>query len=173
MYILFFILWVIFNGQLTLEIALFGMAISALIYAFTCKFMDFSLRKDITLCKRFFLFLGYCFVLIWEIIKANVVMAKFIVVKQEYELHPTIFRYRTRLKSKVCRVLLANSITLTPGTITISLIEDELIIHAVDDSLSVEDEGNFIFEELLMKIENAGVKNSERKLEDKEETENA
>ena len=168
MYILFFILWVIFNGQLTIEITLFGLAISALIYAFTCKFMDFSFEKDIRLCKRFFLFLGYCFVLIWEIIKANIVMAKFIVIKQEYELHPTIFKYRTTLKSKVCRVLLANSITLTPGTITISLIDDELIIHAVDDSLSIEDEGNFIFEELLMKIENAGMKK-----EDKEGADNA
>lgn len=166
MFILFFILWVIFNGQLTLEIALFGVAISALVYAFTCKFMDFSIRKDITLCKRFFLFLGYCFVLIWEIIKANVVMAKFIVIKQEYELHPTIFRWRTRLQSKVCRVLLANSITLTPGTITISLIGDELIIHALDDSLSIEDEGNFIFEELLLKIENAG-KSSKKQIKDK------
>lgn len=163
MFILFFILWVIFNGQLTLEIALFGLAISALIYAFTCKFMDFSIKKDITLCKRIFLFLHYCLVLIWEIIKANVVMAKFIVIKQEYELHPTIFRWKTRLKSKVCRVLLANSITLTPGTITVSLIDDELIIHAVDDSLSIEDEGNFIFEELLLKMENAGQSRKEKK----------
>lgn len=154
MFILYFILWVIFNGQITLEISLFGIAIAAGIYAFTCIFMDFSLKKDIALCKRIFLFLHYIFVLIWEIIKANIVMVKFIVVKQERELHPVIFKMKTKLNSKVARTLLANSITLTPGTITVSMKDDELIIHAIDESLAIEDDGNFIFEELLYRMEN-------------------
>lgn len=156
MFVLFFALWVIFNGAFTLEIALFGLAVSAGVYAFTCIFMDFGIKKDLALCARFFLFLHYVLVLLWEIVKANVVMARYIVVKQEYELHPVIFKYRTKLKSKVCRVLLANSITLTPGTITISLNEDLLVIHAVDEPLAIEDDGNFIFEELLYRIENFG-----------------
>lgn len=153
MFLLFFVLWIIFNGAFTLEIALFGIGISALIYAFICKFMDFSIKRDLELCKRFFVFIYYSLVLIWEIIKANVVMARYIIIKQEHELHPVIFKIKTRLKSRVCRVLLANSITLTPGTITISLKEDELIIHAVDESLAIEDDGSFIFEELLLKLE--------------------
>lgn len=158
MFILFFALWVIFNGAFTLEIAIFGLVISAGIYAFTCKFMDFSIKKDILMCKRVLIFVYYSLVLVWEIIKANLVMAKYIVVKQERELHPVIFKMKTKLRSKVCRVLLANSITLTPGTITISLKDDELIIHAVDESLAIEDDGNFIFEELLLKVERGSFK---------------
>lgn len=153
MFLLFFVLWVIFNGAFTLEIALFGIAISALIYAFICKFMDFSIKRDLELCRKFFGFIFYGLVLIWEIIKANVVMAKYIIIKQEHELHPVIFKIKTHLKSRVCRVLLANSITLTPGTITISLKDDELIIHAVDEAMAIEDDGNFIFEKLLLKLE--------------------
>lgn len=153
MYILYFLLWVIFNGTLTTEIAIFGLVICAAIYAFTCVFMDFSIQKDIDLIKKTGLLIGYFFVLLWEIIKANLVMIKFIIVKQEYELKPVIFTMKTKLTSKMTRVLLANSITLTPGTITVSLDGDTLIIHAIDESLAIEDDGNFIFENLLLKME--------------------
>ena len=158
MFIFYFILWIIFNGQFTVEIALFGVAISAAVYAFTCLFMDFSIQKDIQLIKRIGYFLEYVGVLIWEIIKANIVMAKMIVIKQEYELSPVIFSVHTNLKSKTCRVLLANAITLTPGTISIAVEEDELIVHAVDKSLLIEDDGSFVFERLLLKLENGGQK---------------
>ena len=158
MFIFYFILWIIFNGQFTVEIALFGVAISAAVYAFSCLFMDFSIQKDIQLIKRIGYFLEYAGVLIWEIIKANIVMAKMIVIKQEYELSPVIFSVHTNLKSKTCRVLLANAITLTPGTISIAVEEDELIVHAVDKSLLIEDDGSFVFERLLLKLENGGKK---------------
>lgn len=153
MFILFFVLWVIFNGAFTLEIAIIGLLVSTAVYAFICKFMDYSIKKDIAYCKRFFLFLYFLAVLLWEIIKANITMAKFIVVKQEYELHPVIFKLKTRLTSRVTRVLLANAITLTPGTISVNIDGDEIIIHAIDESLAIEDDGNFIFEELLVKLE--------------------
>lgn len=156
MYILFFLLWVIFNGNLTLEIAIFGLVISAMVYAFFCKFMDFSIKRDIELMKKLPYFLHFAVVLFWEIIKANVVMAKFIIIRQEYELHPTIFKIKTKLKTRVCKVLLANAITLTPGTITVSIIGDELIIHAIDESTIIENDPNFIFERLLVRLENVG-----------------
>lgn len=153
MFIFFFILWVIFNGQLTAEIAAFGIVISAGVYAFCCFFMDFSFKKDIELIKKCGYFLRYVVTLIWEIIKANLVMMKFLIIKQEYELHPVIFKLETNLRSKLCRVLLANAITLTPGTITVSMEKDALIIHAIDESLIVESDGEFVFEKLLLKME--------------------
>lgn len=156
MYILFFLLWVLFNGNLTLEITIFGLVISAIVYAFFCKFMDFSIKRDIELMKKLPYLIHFFIVLVWEIIKANIAMAKYIVIKQEYELRPTIFKMKTKLKTRFCKVLLANAITLTPGTITISIIGDELIIHAVDESTIIENDPNFVFERLLVRLENAG-----------------
>lgn len=156
MFIFYFILWIILNGQITTEITIFGLVISAAVYAFTCFFMDFSIQKDIKMVKRIFYFIEYVIILIWEIIKANIVMMKFIVIKQEYELNPVIFKIRTSLESNVCKVLLANAITLTPGTITVNIKDDEVIIHAVDESLIVEDEEDFIFEAILRKLERGG-----------------
>ncbi|MCR4789063.1 MAG: Na+/H+ antiporter subunit E [Lachnospiraceae bacterium] len=156
MFLLFFVLWVVFNGQFTFEIAVFGIIISLAMHAFICRFMNFSLKRDLSLIRCFFYFLYFSFILIIEIIKANLVMAKFIIIKQEYELHPVIIKMNTCLETRICRVLLANSITLTPGTITISLSGNELIIHAIDESLAIEDDGDFIFEKILLKMEKIG-----------------
>ena len=46
MLLLFFLAWVIFNGRLTLEIALFGVVIAGAMFAFVCKFMGYSLQKE-------------------------------------------------------------------------------------------------------------------------------
>ena len=44
-------------------------------------------------------------------------------------INPKVVKIKTKLKSKFARALLANSITLTPGTVTVDLHEDELLVH--------------------------------------------
>lgn len=151
MYILFFILWIIFNGRITLEIILFGIAISAVMYLFICKFMDYSIKKDIIILKKSGLLIEYVFILIWEIIKANVATIRMI-ISSKYVIEPVIVHFKTSLKTKTARVILANSITLTPVTITISLEGDELVVHCLDKDFS-EGMSNSIFVKLLKKIE--------------------
>ena len=158
MLILFFILWIIFNGALTLEIVIFDFIVTFALFLFMCKFMDYSLSKDILFIKRIPVMIVYVVTLIWEIFKANMNMIKFIIVKQEYELKPVIFKLTTSLKSNAARMLLANAITLTPGTITIEVKGSELIVHAVDKSLVIDDDGSFVFERILRKFEQGGDK---------------
>lgn len=45
MYLLYFVLWIIFNGAVTTEICIFGLVIAGVIFAFTCRFMDYSVKK--------------------------------------------------------------------------------------------------------------------------------
>ncbi len=52
------------------------------------------------------------------------------------EIEPVLVHFRTTLRTRAARVLLANSITLTPGTITVSLEGDELSVHCLDKSLA-------------------------------------
>ncbi|MCX7787552.1 MAG: Na+/H+ antiporter subunit E [Spirochaetes bacterium] len=47
-------------------------------------------------------------------------------------INPRVVHFRTRLHSDLARVLLATSITLTPGTIALELQEDHLIVHWLD-----------------------------------------
>lgn len=151
MYVFYFLIWVIFNGQITLEITLFGLAIAAAVYAFTCRFLDWSPSKDLMLIKKSGLLLAYIGLLIREIIKANMAMIR-MTVAPDIEPDPVIVRIHTKLQSKTARVLLANSITLTPGTITVFLEEDELTVHCLDRSFSEGLEGSS-FEQALLRIE--------------------
>lgn len=151
MYLFYFLIWVIFNGQITLEITVFGLVIAAAVYAFTCKFLDWSPAKDLILLRKSRLLLQYAGLLIWEVIKANMAMIH-MTVAPDIEPDPVIVKIHTKLQSKTARVLLANSITLTPGTITVSLEGDELMVHCLDRSFS-EGLENSSFEQALLKLE--------------------
>lgn len=151
MYLLFFLVWVIFNGQITLEIAIFGLVIAAVVYAFTCKFLDWSPSRDLFLFRKCGQILGYTGLLIWEIVKANASTLAMI-LSPKLEPDPVVVHIRTKLKSRTAKVLLANSITLTPGTITVALEGDELTVHCLDRSFS-EGLADSTFEQALLKLE--------------------
>lgn len=135
MYLVLFALWVVFNGQLTVEIALFGVAIAALMYWFICRFMDFNYEKDLYICRRALKLVKYFVVLLIEILKANVAtLKKVLAVKNKPE--PAIVQFTVDLKTNAGRVLLANSITLTPGTITVALEGNTYTVHCLDKSFA-------------------------------------
>ena len=152
MFVIFFLVWIIFNGQFTLEIAAFGLVIAVAMYWFICKFMGYKPRTDLLLCKRFFLMLHYLFVLAKEILKANVTVFKMI-YSAKYHFEPAVVRFTTTLNSTFAKVLLANSITLTPGTITVSLNDNEYVVHCLDKELAQGIDSS-IFVRLLERIEN-------------------
>lgn len=151
MYLIFFLIWVVFNGQFTPEIAVFGLIIAGLMYAFICKFMGYKPRADIIMAKKFFYLIQYVFILVKEIVKANFAVIRMI-TSSRYELEPAVVRFKTDLKSAPARIMLANSITLTPGTITVSLTGDEYVVHCLDKSLA-EGINSSIFVTLLRRLE--------------------
>jgi len=153
MLLLFFLAWIVFNGRITLEIVLFGIAIALAVFAFVCRFMDFSIQREWNFYRRLPLFARYVFVLIREIITANLAVCRMILTRKEV-MEPVLVRVHTDLKTETARVILANSITLTPGTITVSMTDQELLVHCLDKSLS-EGMEDSVFVKLLEKIEEA------------------
>jgi multicomponent Na+:H+ antiporter subunit E len=150
-YLLYFLLWVIFNGNITLEICLFGIVIAAVIFAFTCKFMDYSIQKEKQNLKKIFKFFRYVCVLIMEIMKANLAVIHMILSEEE-ELEPTIVSFHSDMKTPAGRAFLANAITLTPGTITVSLEDSDYVVHCLDSDLAVGLDSS-VFVDLLTDLE--------------------
>lgn len=68
--------------------------------------------------------------LLWEIVKANVDVAKCI-VGRETGIAPRLIRVKASQRTVVGEVVYANSITLTPGTISLDLREGEILVHAL------------------------------------------
>lgn len=151
MLLLFFLIWVVFNGRLTLEIALFGIAVTGAVFAFICRFMDYSLQKERSFYKKLPLFLQYLFCLVKDIIVSNIAVSHMILTRKE-TMEPVLVHVHADLKTETARVMLANSITLTPGTITVAMTEDDLLVHCLDKSLS-EGMEDSTFVRLLQKLE--------------------
>ena len=137
MYVLFFLLWVIFNGKFTLEIAIFGLVIAAALLWFCCRFVDYSLEKEKKIYGKIFKFLGYVILLVKEILLANKTVMHLILTQKE-EVQPMLVKFRCSLK--------------TPGTITAALEGDELTVHCLDESLA-EGLRDSAFEHRLSELE--------------------
>ena len=151
MLLLFFVAWVIFNGKLTLEIALFGVLVSGAMFAFMCKFMGYSPKKELCFYKKIPIFIQYVFLLVKEILLANLAVSRMILTRKE-QMEPVLVHVHTDLKTETAKMLLANSITLTPGTITVSMTGSELLVHCLDKSLS-EGMEDSAFVQVLRKLE--------------------
>ena len=134
MFILYFALWVVLNGRWTTEIGAFGVAFAAIAYLFTCKFMGYSLSLDFALLKRAPHAIRYVTVLFIEIVKANLAVMR-MVLDRGFEPQPHLVQFDVNLKKERHRVALANSITLTPGTITVNLDENHYVVHCLDTSM--------------------------------------
>ncbi|MBN2185674.1 MAG: Na+/H+ antiporter subunit E [Candidatus Krumholzibacteriota bacterium] len=104
---------------------------------------------------RFFWMCVYTVVFIWYVIKANFDVA-YRVLNINMPIRPGIVKVRTRLKTDMARTFLANSITLTPGTLTVDMTGDHLYIHWINiSSEDPEKETELIvghFENLLERV---------------------
>ncbi len=70
--------------------------------------------------------------LVWEIILANLQVAYIILHPRMLEkIDPHLFRFKSKLTRPMAKVAMAQSITLTPGTITVNIHEDEFTIYAL------------------------------------------
>jgi len=73
---------------------------------------------------------SYLFWLLWEIIKANIDVVRRI-WQRTPDIHPTVFKVTAGQRSEACRVLYANSITMTPGTVTLDVQDNVFEVHAL------------------------------------------
>ena len=151
MFFVYFFLFVIFNGKLTVETALFGAAFAALFYAFSCKYMGYSVEMDKRFAKKVRDMGSYGILLISEIMKANLKMIRMILTPN-FEPEPQLVQFDAGMEEVRHRVALADSITLTPGTITCELKGDRLIVHCLDRSL-MEGLDNSCFVQALQALE--------------------
>ncbi|NLX82332.1 MAG: Na+/H+ antiporter subunit E [Clostridiales bacterium] len=131
-----FILWIVFNSQISWELIAFGAVISLALSFFIQRFVTprFSLRKQLLLLQQLPGYARYVWLLIKEITLANYAVMRLILSDRDIVV-PKLTTFRSQLKTQTARVILADCITLTPGTITVHLDEDEYLVHCLDESM--------------------------------------
>lgn len=83
-------------------------------------------------------FTNYAPYLIKEIVESNITVTK-IILSPELELHRNMIEVGAHQKSELGRVILANSITLTPGTVSVNMENDRILVHALSFEGAEED----------------------------------
>jgi multicomponent Na+:H+ antiporter subunit E len=74
-----------------------------------------------------------------EIVKANVQVVK-AVLKPDMEVSPTLTKIPLSQKQDISKVMFANSITLTPGTVSVLMEEDHILVHALLNEMSAPED---------------------------------
>ena len=110
--------------------------------------------KNFSLRRLYYGFL-YVFVFLWEMVKANVDVA-LRVINPKIPINPGIVEVPTKLKTNAAKLALANSITLTPGTLSVDVIDDKLYIHWIyvktQDPAKTAAEISAVFEKYIKEI---------------------
>lgn len=151
MALVFLVIWIILNARLTTEVIVVGLILTMGVHAFCVRYMGYSREADLRILRRFFQGICYGAVLIWKTAKANWEVSRFVYARN-IELEPHLVFFKTDLQTDASRVILANSITLTPGTISVAVNEDEFCVHCLNRHMAEGIEQSS-FVKLLRKME--------------------
>ncbi len=129
-----FLIWLILNGRVTWEVVLVGAAVSAAIYALALRFTEYSWALDRRVMRAALLLPAYLLVLIWSIVKSSLTVAR-VILNRRIPLQKTLTTVEIDLRTDMARMVLANSITLTPGTITVQVEGRRFTVHCLSREL--------------------------------------
>lgn len=127
LFISMFLLWLLFTFNINSYNVIIGLA-AALIVTMLFGRRFLSDWKKFYNPVRYIWGIIYIVVLIWDCIKANFDVA-YRVLSPKMPIRPGIVKMKTTLKTDIAKTFLANSITLTPGTITVDVIDDDFYVH--------------------------------------------
>jgi multicomponent Na+:H+ antiporter subunit E len=143
-FVILFGFWLLLSGNFQLQFLIFGAFCSAIVVMLT---RDLFFPRNLTrfsppphnatwLFATGLRFLWYLPWLLLQIVLANLNVA-YLVLHPRMPIDPRLIRFKTDLKTEPSQVLLAQSITLTPGTITIDIDEQgQFLVHALSSTAS-------------------------------------
>ncbi len=120
--------WLTMSGQFT--VLHFCLGIISILITLVLVYRLDILDRDTSPYLRVFSFIPFFFWLMGEIVKSNWTVVR-ACLAADLDISPALVKVRTTSKSDLARVTFANAITLTPGTATIDIDGDKLLIHAL------------------------------------------
>jgi multicomponent Na+:H+ antiporter subunit E len=137
-FVLLFGLWLLLSGKFVVEFIVLGAAASALVVFLTSHLQEPSSTEEYQPLPESFLWLGLTIVrfliyapwLIAAIVTANLQVV-YQILHPKLPISPRLLVFRTTLDSEPSQIMLAQCITLTPGTITMDLDRGRFVVHAL------------------------------------------
>lgn len=143
---------ILFFLVLSEKVTLLNIAVGILISVIVVTLNKEELRINRYMTPKLLLkWARFVVILFVEVVKANIQVA-IITLSKDMDVEPVIVTYKSTLKDEFLLTILANSITLTPGTMTVDIKGDKLLIHCLNDEYSKGIEG-MDMEIMLKRIE--------------------
>lgn len=151
MFLLFFLLWLLLSGGVSLHSCLWGVAVAALMTWFCRRVLGYQWHILLGNPARIWALARYFAHLVVEMLRAGFTVMRMVYTRAG-DIEPKLIWFHTPLKTDRCKALLADSITLTAGTITVRAEGDRMLVHALDATLGegIEDSS---FQQRLTKME--------------------
>jgi len=148
-----FLVWILLAGVSPPELIL-GAAISIVLALLIAKFTDISIGWKTPVQIVLFIVL-YIPVFLYELVKSNIDVL-FRVLNPKLPINPGFVKVKSEVKGNLGKLILANSITLTPGTISVDADDEGIFVHWIDVKGSSDEEYSEKiagkFERLLRKV---------------------
>lgn len=130
LWLLLTFVWIAISSSFALESIVSGALISAAVaHVFSQRF---DIWRWLRLSPaRIYHYLSYLVVLVVELLRANINMMRYVWAPR-LDIDPGIVKVRTRLRSPIGRLALANSISLTPGSLVLDVEKDGFVVHCLD-----------------------------------------
>ncbi len=129
-FVLSYLTWLALNWSVHADVLITGAIISILIAVLLCS--QCKVLQEVRLSPKSFAYaFGFVGVFWMELIKSNLDVARR-VLTPSLPINPGIVEVKTRLTTDIGKMLLANAITLTPGTLTVDVTDDRMFIHWID-----------------------------------------
>ena len=131
-FILSFLVWIALTSIRDPQELIAGLVVSILVSLIAGQFL-LTTEKQKHLVHRIFAAILYFFKFLWEMIKANIHVA-YLVLHPNLPIKPGIVKIKTKLTKDAAITVLTNSITLTPGTLTVDVNpkKSEIYVHWID-----------------------------------------
>ncbi len=124
------LLWLLLTGSLNSADLIAGFSVSILVSLLTAKNL-LILNGLILRPASVIALIRYLLYFLTALVKANFDLAGRILAK-EIPIDPNIIEIKTTMNSALGRLILANSITLTPGTLSVDISDDRILVHWID-----------------------------------------
>lgn len=123
-----FVIYLLLTASVGLWEIVFGVGVASIAALLVAKFMPIhaGALNPVRIAKA----LVYLPYFLWKMVVANVKLA-LVVVNPSLPIHPSIVKARTDLRSGEGKLFLTSSITLTPGTLTVDVDEQDIYVHCV------------------------------------------
>lgn len=137
--------WLLISGKFEVAYLFWGVVSIALVLGLTSRLRNIPMADDEPTASSHIIvsrLIRYLFWLLWEMIKSGVNVA-YLILHPRLPIEPVIVTFTSRQPNAIAKVILGNSITLTPGTLTLDISGDRFVVHALtrdtaEDPLSGE-----------------------------------